>query len=254
MGRIVLVTGGTRGIGNACAHALAEVGAHVVLTSRDAESAAAVADDLQKKHGHRAAGFACDVGSEPQVRRLFQSIEKWSKVPIAAVVNNAGYALTEEWWGTPLHEFAPTELEKAIRAVARVDLDGSRWVTYHALPRMMKKGKGSLVYVSSTPALTGYQGTPYTEAKAGLLGLMRDVARGYGPHGIRANAIAPGNIRTEWLDKISVKARKRLEKENPLRRFGEPREIANAVLFLASDLSSFITGDTLVVDGGTVIR
>ena len=253
-GRIVLITGGTSGIGRACADAFAAVGATVALTSRTESRAAKVAAQLQKKYGGKAIGLACDVGDGTSVKAMVKSLAQWSKEPLAAVVNNAGYEIVTDWWSTPLHKMKPAQVEEAVRTVANVDLEGSRWVTYYTLPRLLQQGKGSLVYVSSTPALTGYQGFPYTEAKAAILGLMRDAARAYGPEGIRANAVAPGNIRTAWLDKLSAKEQKKLEQENPLRRFGEPKEVANVILFLASDQSAFVTGETIIVDGGTVIR
>lgn len=253
-GRVALVTGATRGNGFAIAEGLAGAGARVVVTSRSAADADRVAKMLQKKHGFPCLGLACDVSRRDQVKLLFRRIAAWKRGPVEVLVNNAGHAVVSEWWEPPLHEFEEAELERAMRAVAAVDLDGARWCTYYALPGMIRRGRGSIVFTSSTPALTGYKGTPYTEAKAALLGLMRDVAREYGPQGIRANAIAPGNIRTEWLEKIAPAERRRLEQENALRRFGEPEEIARVVLFLASDLSSFVTGETLIVDGGTLIR
>lgn len=252
--RLVLVTGGTQGIGRAVADAFAQAGAHVAVTSRRAEKAERAAADIKKKSGGRAAGFACDVADRRAVEALFQSLDRWHPGPIATVANIAGHEVVEGWWSKRLHELAPEEVEEATRTVAGVDLAGARWATYFAVPRMLRAGRGSLVYVSSTPALTGYQGFPYTEAKAAVLGLMRDVARAYGPKGIRANAVAPGNIRTGWLEKVPPAERRALEKENPLRRFGEPAEVASAVLFLASDLSSFVTGETLIVDGGTFMR
>lgn len=253
-GHVVLITGGTSGIGLACANAFASVGATVALTSRTKSRAETVAKGLQKTYGGSVVGLACDVGKPGSVKSLVERLQEWSKDPLATVVNNAGYEIVQDWWTTPLHEMEPKQLEEAVRTVARVDLDGSRWVTYYTLPRMLQQGKGSLVYVSSTPAITGYQGFPYTEAKAAILGLMRDVARVYGPRGIRANAVAPGNIHTAWLDKVPLAERKKLEKENPLGRFGEPSEVANTILFLGSELSSFVTGETIIVDGGTVIR
>lgn len=253
-GRVAVVTGATKGVGAAAADVLAAAGAHVVLTSRHEEEALAAADGLQKKYQRPALGVSCDGTQREQVKRLFKQIDDWGEGPLQVLINNAGYPIVPEWWNTPLHKLPELELEKAIKAVSAADLHGSRWCTYYALPRLIKRKKGSIVFTSSTPALVGYQGIPYTEAKAGLLGLMRDVAREYGPMGIRANAIAPGNIRTGWLDEISAKERKRLEKENPLRRFGETREVAHTLLYLASDMSSFVTGQTVVVDGGTVMR
>lgn len=252
--RVVLITGSTRGNGRAMADRFAAVGARVVVTSRSAKDSAAAAKEIAKRHKSEALGLACDVTKRADVERLFRRIDDWSPKPLASVVNNAGYPVVSEWWDTPLHELSPEALEKSSSEVAAVDVTGSRWCTYFAIPRMMKARAGSLVYTSSTPAIAGYKGTAYTEAKSAVLGLMRDVAREYGPFGIRSNAIAPGNIRTEWLDKVPAAERRRLEKENPLRRFGEPDEVADVALFLASKMSAFVTGETIIVDGGTVIR
>jgi gluconate 5-dehydrogenase len=114
--------------------------------------------------------------------------------------------------------------------------------------------RGSLIFLSSTPALSGYHGTPYTEAKAALLGLMRDLAREYAPSGIRANAVAPGNIASGWYQRLSGQKKQELANESPLQRWGRPEEVAGAIVFLASDLAGFITGQTIIVDGGKVMR
>jgi len=140
--------------------------------------------------------------------------------------------------------------------VFETDTLGSLYCTREALPLMMARGAGgSIIYISSTPALEGFQGTAYTVAKAATLGLMRDVAFGYGRHDIRANALALGNIATPaTLDQTDPAVRDELIKDAPLRRWGTPEEVARAVLFLASDDSSYMTGQTLVIDGGMVRR
>ena len=127
--------------------------------------------------------------------------------------------------------------------------------TFEALQIMMPRKNGSIIYISSTPALEGYRGTPYTVAKAGILGLMKDIAREYGKYDIRANALALGNIRTPaTFEQLDEDSRKALAQEAPLRRWGDPQEVGKAAIFLASDLSGFITGQTIVVDGGTLRR
>jgi 3-oxoacyl-[acyl-carrier protein] reductase len=119
---------------------------------------------------------------------------------------------------------------------------------------MVPQRQGNLIFISSTPALSGYHGAPYTEAKAGLLGLMRDLGREYGKYGIRANAVAPGNIASGWYHQLTESQKQALAAEASLQRWGHPEEVAGAILFLASDLAGFITGQTIVVDGGKVMR
>jgi 3-oxoacyl-[acyl-carrier protein] reductase len=170
-------------------------------------------------------------------------------------VCNAGYPFRPDIWDTPLHQATVQELETWFEGTLRTDLLGSVFCTVEALPLMIKQKSGSIVYVSSTPAVEGYKGAPYTAAKAGVLGFMRDVAREYGQYNVRANAIALGNILTSaTFESLEPETREALAKEAPLRRWGQPEEAANAALFLVSRLSSFITGQTLIVDGGTVRR
>jgi 3-oxoacyl-[acyl-carrier protein] reductase len=251
-GRVAVVTGGTRGIGAATAQAFAAAGAHVVVTSRREQDVRRSAAQLTRRYRVEALGVECDVSKPAAVRALFKDVRGWGRGPVAALANVAGFGIKPRLWDTPLHRLTMEEATDGFRSVYEVDVIGSRLCTLHALPDMLRHKEGSIVYVSSTPALAGYKGTPYTEAKAALLGLMRDVAREYGPRGVRANAIAPGNILTEWLDKVRPAQRRVLERENPLRRFGEPREVADLILFLSGRRSSFITGQTIVIDGGTV--
>lgn len=253
-GAVVLVTGSTRGIGRATAARLASVGAHVVATGRQEAEARSVANQITKESGVEAMGVACDVSNPDAVAALFGHIDAWGKGPLRGVVNNAGYPFRLDWWDRTLDEFSPEEAVAAFRAVAAVDLDGARLCTYHALRRFRASEGGSLVYVSSTPALTGYKGTPYTEAKAAVLGLMRDVARSHGRHGVRSNAVALGNIATQHMAAYTEADREALGAEASLGRWGTTDEAADAILFLVSDLARFITGQTLIVDGGTVMR
>jgi 3-oxoacyl-[acyl-carrier protein] reductase len=200
-------------------------------------------------------GLQADVSNFEDVHELFQQLRAWSADRLDILVCNAGYPMRPEIWSTPLHDTPADKLPVWYRDVLATDAMGSVYCTFEALPLMTARRSGSIIYISSTPALEGYQGGPYTMAKAAVLGMMRDVAREYGKDNIRANALALGNIQTPaTFEQLDEPVRKALAAEAPLRRWGMPDEVGNAALFLASDLSSFITGQVLVVDGGTLRR
>jgi NAD(P)-dependent dehydrogenase (short-subunit alcohol dehydrogenase family) len=171
------------------------------------------------------------------------------------LVCNAGFPFLPEIWNTATDAIPKEKLDIWYSQVFRTDTMGSIFCTYEALPLMKAQSRGSIIYLSSTPALEGYQGAPYTVAKAALLGLVKDIAREYGRYNIRANALALGSIQTPaTFDNLDPSTRDTFAQEAALRRWGKPEEVGRAALFLASDLSSFVTGHTLVVDGGTVCR
>jgi 3-oxoacyl-[acyl-carrier protein] reductase len=239
-GKTAFVTGGTRGIGRAIAQTLYQAGANVALVARDQERAQSVASDL----GDRALGLACDVASAEQVDAAVTGAER-ALGPIDILVNNAGLTrdnivlrLTDADWDTVLD----TNLKGAFHTI-RSTLKG-----------MMKRRGGRIVNIGSIVGLTGNKGqASYAASKAGLIGLTKAVAKEYASRNILVNCIAPGFIETEMTDALPAEARATLLEEIALGRLGRPEDIAGTVLFLASDLAGYITGQVLVVDGGMVI-
>ena len=253
--RYALVTGASRGIGRAIAEALAGAGCNVAITSRSLSDCRVVAQEIMQHHRVQATGLQADVARLDDVHELFRQLRAWSSDRLDILVCNAGYPMRSEIWSTPLHATPADRLPIWYLDVLATDALGSVYCTFEALPLMSARRGGSIVYIASTPALEGYQGGPYTMAKAAVLGLMREVAREYGRDNIRANALALGNIQTPaTVGQLDEAARNALAAEAPLRRWGMPGEVGNAALFLASDLSSFVTGQVLVVDGGTLRR
>ncbi len=254
-GNHAVVTGSTRGIGRAMAGILARHGCNLVVSSRNPGDCEQAAKEIAAEHGVRTVGIACDVSVRSDVCGMFRQIRGWCEGKLDVLICNAGYPLRDDLFNTPMGATPADKLEEWYLGVFRTDTLGSVFCTYEALPLMLARGRGSIVYVSSTPALAGYQGAPYTVAKAGILGLMKDVAHAYGRHNIRANALALGNIRTPaTYDLLDPATRQLFAEQAPLRRWGLPEEVGEAALFLASEMSGFITGQTLVVDGGVVRR
>lgn len=239
-GKTALVTGSTRGIGHAIAVALAECGARVAVVGRDKSRADQVAASL----GGGAQGFACDVKEIAQVTALIEDVEK-TFGSIDILVNNAGLTrdnimlrLKDEDWD----------------AVLNVNLR-SAFASIRAATRgMMKRRSGRIINIASVVGIIGNKGqTNYSASKAGLIGLTKSVAREFASRGILANVVAPGFIETDMTGALTSQQREQLSSQIPLERLGSPQDVAAAVVFLASDLSSYITGQVLVVDGGMVM-
>jgi 3-oxoacyl-[acyl-carrier protein] reductase len=239
-GKTAFVTGSTRGIGLAVAQALYGAGAKVAVVGRDAERAQAVAAGL----GNRAAGVACEVADGNQVAVAVAAAES-ALGPVDILVNNAGLArdnillrLTEEDWD----------------AVLNANLKGAFHTTRAVIKGMMKRRAGRIINMSSVVGLIGNKGQAnYAASKAGLIGFTKSVAKEYASRNILVNCIAPGFIETDMTASLPDEARATLLEEIALGRLGRPEDVAGTVLFLASDLAAYITGQVLVVDGGMVI-
>ncbi|MDQ3138010.1 MAG: 3-oxoacyl-[acyl-carrier-protein] reductase [Gemmatimonadota bacterium] len=239
-GRVAFVTGSTRGIGLAIARMLHGAGASVAIVGRDESKARAVAAELQE----RAVGVACDVAVAEQVERAIAATEQ-ALGPIDVLVNNAGLTrdnillrLTEADWD----------------AVLDANLKGAFHTTRAILKGMMKRRFGRIVNITSIVGLTGNKGQAnYAASKAGLIGFTKSVAKEYAGRGVLANCVAPGFIETDMTAALPVEARATLLQGIALGRLGRPEDVAGAVLFLASDLAGYVTGQVLVVDGGMII-
>jgi 3-oxoacyl-[acyl-carrier protein] reductase len=239
-GKTAFVTGSTRGIGLAIAQALYQAGAKVAVVGRDSERARSVAAGL----GQRAAGVACDVAQANQVDAALAAAEA-ALGPIDILVNNAGLTrdnivlrLTDADWDT----------------VIDANLKGAFHTIRSAIKGMMKRRSGRIINIGSIVGLTGNKGQAnYAASKAGLIGLTKSVAKEYASRNILVNCVAPGFIETDMTHALPAEARATLLEEIALGRLGRPEDIAGTVLFLASDLASYITGQVLVVDGGMVI-
>jgi len=239
-GKVALVTGSTRGIGRSVADALAASGARVAVVGRDKANADSVAASV----GAGAAGFACDVSDTAAVTQLVADVER-EFGGIHVLVNNAGLTrdnlvmrLKDDDWDTVMNANLRGAFA-AIRAASR---------------GMMKRRSGRIINMASVVGLNGNKGQAnYAASKAGLIALTKSVAKELGSRNILVNAIAPGFIETEMTAAMTSDARAALTGLIPLERLGKPDDVAAAVVFLASDHASYITGQVIVVDGGMVM-
>lgn len=245
-GRVAVVTGATRGIGFAAAKELAARGATVIVCSRDLESA----EKAARRMGKKAYGAALDVASAKSVSGFVKKVAaRHGRIDI--LVNNAGYPFDPKIWYKKMHKVGDDELD----AVLAVDLKGTFRLTKAVLPVMARRKGGVVVSISSTPAIAGYtEGAPYSLAKAGIVAMTKHVALEYGRDNVRAYVLALGNIATDaTFNSMTAKAQTAAAQESAMKRWGRPEEVARVIAALAGDDFSFATGNTIVVDGGTVL-
>ena len=234
-GSVVLITGGTRGIGRAIAETFKNAGAVVYITGTNKERTEAVANELGVN------GVKMDVSDREEVKSVVNEIvEKEGRIDV--LINNAGITrdtlflrMKDEDWD----------------AVINTNLNGVYNVTRAVVPVMVKKRKGVIINISSVVGFTGNVGqVNYSATKSALIGFTKSLAKELGSRNIRVVAVAPGYITTDMTKAIPEKIKEELIKSIPLRREGEPREIAEVCLFLASNMASYITGTTIHVNGG----
>ena len=237
---VALITGAARGIGFACAEALLETGARIVVSDIDEAGSAKAASGL----GHGALAIACDMGKPEEITALFDQIEAEAG-RVSILVNNAGIAQPGPFLETTLEQF---------QAVLDVNLTGSFLALQRAAKTMIAHQiEGAVVNMSSINALVAIpQIAAYCASKGGIAQLTKAAALALAPHNIRVNAVGPGSIDTEMMASVNAnpEALAMVMSRTPLKRVGTPREIADVVAFLASDKASYITGETIYVDGG----
>jgi NAD(P)-dependent dehydrogenase (short-subunit alcohol dehydrogenase family) len=247
-GQTAIVTGSSRGIGRAIAERLAEHGAGVVISSRKQDACDAVAASINERHwAGRAIGVAANISSKDGLRNLVdRAMQAFGRVD--TLVCNAA---SNPYYG-PMSGISDEQFHKILDN----NVISNHWLISMCVPQMIERRTGSVIIVSSVGGLKGSATIgAYNVSKAADMQLARNLAHEYGPHGVRVNCIAPGLIRTDfaralWEDPARMEL---VNKQVPLRRIGEPDEIAGAAIYLASRAASFVTGTTIVCDGGATI-
>ena len=242
-GRVAIVTGGSVGLGRQMAEGLAEMGANLVLCARKKERCLQTAEELQKL-GAEVLALGCDVKDPTSIREVVDAtVEQFGRIDI--LVNNAGTS-----WGAPTEEMTLEQWNRVIET----NLTGTFLFSQTVGKVMIGQRRGKIINIASVAGLRGsspkFSAIGYSASKGGVIIFTRDLACKWGMHNIQVNAIAPGWFPTDMSEKVIERSKESLLAGIPLGRFGGPNDLKGAVVFLASGASDFVTGHTLVVDGG----
>ncbi|HEV3486594.1 MAG TPA: glucose 1-dehydrogenase [Vicinamibacterales bacterium] len=245
-GRAAIVTGGSRGLGQEIAEGLAEAGASLMLCARREQWLSPTLDAFRAA-GVRVEGRVCDVTNAEQVQAVVDAaIDAFGRVDI--LVNNAGISWGERPETMPLEKF---------QKVLDTNLSGAFLFAQAAGREMLKAGRGAIINIASVAGLRSSTHGPhfagYAASKAALMALTRELAASWGPQGVRVNAIAPGFFHSRLADAVIERIEPMIVQRNPIPRVGAAGELKGVAVFLASDASSYITGQTIIVDGGGTI-
>ena len=242
-GRVALITGSTQGLGEATARILAQHGAHVVISSRKQEACDEVAARF-RDDGLSAEGFACNIGKEAAIQAIYDHLES-THYRLDILINNAVLS--------PWRSIEETDRPLMLKAL-ETNIAGYWFMSLGAAKMMKVRGKGSIVNISSIAALRPMGNLAlYSTFKSSLDGMTKSFASEFGEFGVRVNTIVPGLFETKLSEAFTAEQKAADIAKTPLRRLGDPCEIGSAALFLASDASSYVTGTSLIVDGGRVI-
>jgi gluconate 5-dehydrogenase len=245
-GRAAIVTGGSRGLGLEMAEGLAEAGASLMLCARREQWLTPTVEEM-RRWGFTVKGMICDVSNPVQVRAVVDAaVASYGTVDI--LINNAGVT-----WGERPEDMSLEKWQK----ILDVNLTGAFLFSQCAGREMLKRAYGRIINVASVAGLCASTSGPYyagyAASKAGLMGLTRELAASWGPRGIRVNAIAPGFFHSRMTDSVIPQVEAKIEARNPIPRVGSNGELKGVAVFLASDAANYITGQTIVVDGGYTI-
>ena len=245
-GRVAIVTGGSRGLGEEMAEGLAEAGAALMICARREKWLGPTIDNFRVR-GFKIAGMVFDVATPAEVQAVVdRTVATYGQVDI--LINNAGVSWGEEPETMPLEKW---------QKVIDINLTGAFLFSQAAGREMLKRQYGRIINIASIAGLQGNVNGPYyagyAASKAGLMGLTRELAASWGRHGIRVNAIAPGFFHSRLSDSSIAQIESSLNVVTPLGRVGSPGELKGVAVFLASDASNYITGQTIIVDGGGTI-